>query len=479
MATGFLHGVETFPLTEGPVPIQQVRTGVIGIVGTAPVHRVSPALVAPALNTPTIITSEVTAPKFGPTNLPGYTIPRALAALGKYAGPVIVINVFDPVVHKGTAAEATLTITAAKTIALAHGDILTHSVKTTADVVCVEGTDYTLDRDTGVVSVLPSPGKLAAAASAKVAFTYADPAAVDHEDIEGGVDGAGLRTGASALLNARALNLPTPKILIAPVFSSTRSVAVALLAVAKKLRAVVFADAPAGSALDDVIAARGTETEGIDLGIQDDQLFYCYPYLKTTRGLEPLSTHLAGVTAQTDSALGYWHTPSNKQFSAEVTGLELPLTAAYNDENCDVNRLNAAGIVTAFASVGSPLKAWGNRASSFPASQSPMTFVSVLRVRHMLDETIENASGERFSDRPINKPLIDGVLADTNELVNTLIGRGALMPGSATSFIPDKNPAVEIAAGKVTFTNRWASPTPAEHITWDSIYDTKLLAQGT
>lgn len=480
MAQGFLHGVETIALTSGPVPIQQVRSGVIGLIGTAPSHRVSAALVAPAKDTPTLITGDIDAPLFGPASVPGYSIPKALAALGRYAGPVVVINVFDPAVHKTTVAEATLAIVSGtKTIQLAHGDVLAVTVKTTGDVASVEGTDYTIDKVTGLISV-KSGGNLSAASNAKVAYTYADPSQVDEEDdVIGGVSGAGVRTGISAFLNAKNLLGLRPKILIAPGFSSSRAVAAALLAVAQptKLRAVVLADAPAGTSVAEAIAGRGPDGE-VDLGIADERVFYCYPHLKTTRGLEPLATHLAGVIAVTDSSLGYWHSPSNKALSAEVVGTELPLTAEYNDENCDTNRLNAAGIVTVFAARGEPVRAWGNRASSFPGSQDTMTFMSVLRVRDMLDETIEEASGRRFTDRPITKALIDGVLADTNELVNALVGRGALMPGSATSFNPAKNPAVNIAAGKVVFTNTWASPTPAEQIAWESVYDSSLLAQG-
>ncbi len=476
--TDFLHGVETFAMTEGPTPIQQVRTGVIGLIGTAPTHRVGAALTVPTLHEPTLVTSDIDAPKFGP-RMTGYSIPAALAALGKYAGPIVVINVFDPTVHKTTVAEATLNIVAeTKTIQLAHADVLTATVKTAADVACVEGTDYTIDKVTGLISV-KAGGNLAAATQAKVAYVYADPSLVDNEDdVIGGVDASGVRTGVSAFLNAKSLLGMKPKILIAPTFSSDRAVAAALLAVAasKKLRAVVLADAPAGTSLEEAIAGRGPDGE-VDLGIFDDRLYYCFPHLKTVRGLEPLATHLAGVIARTDSTLGYWHSPSNQSFSADVTGTEIPLTAEYSDKDCDVNRLNAAGIVTAFATYGEPIRAWGNRASSFPSSQETTTFMAVQRVRDMLDETIETASGQRFTDRPINKAFVDGVLEDTNELVRALIGRGALMPGSATTFIPQKNPAVELAAGRVTFTNRWASPTPAESIVWESIFDSNLLAQ--
>ena len=38
----FLHGVETILLTKGPVPVREVKSAVVFLVGTAPVHTTVP-----------------------------------------------------------------------------------------------------------------------------------------------------------------------------------------------------------------------------------------------------------------------------------------------------------------------------------------------------------------------------------------------------------------------------------------------------
>lgn len=472
MPATFLHGVETVPMSAGPRPVQQVRTGIIGLIGTAPIHRVANP---PALHTPTLIASDLDAPKFGPKTA-GYSIPGALASIFKSAGPVVVINVFDPATHKTAVASASIPIVNGK-IVLPKGDLLLLGVKTSDDAACVVDVDYTVDMLTGIITV-KTGGNLSAAASAKVGYTYADPSLVTKDDIIGTVTAGGVRQGAQAFLNSKSLLGLKPKILIAPSFSSERTVVDALLVLAqpKKLRAIVLADVPAGTTRDAAIQGRGPSGV-IDLKVASDRVFYCYPHLKTSAGtLEPYSPWLAGAIAKRDAEKGYWHSPSN-QILDGIVGAELPLTAEYSDENCDTNLLNAAGIVTVFASYGEGVKTWGNRASSFPASQDVLTFMSVLRTRDMIDESIEGYSAARV-DQPINKVWLDAVRDDANEFMRLLVGRGACAPGSEVTFVPEKNPAVELAAGRVTFTNRFMPPTPAEHIIWESIIDTTLLTQA-
>jgi len=88
MSTQFLHGVEVIELNDGAIPIQTVKSSVIGLVGTAPQGPV---------NTPTLILgSRAKAVEiFG--NDQNFTIPAALDAIFDQAGAmVVVINVADP-----------------------------------------------------------------------------------------------------------------------------------------------------------------------------------------------------------------------------------------------------------------------------------------------------------------------------------------------------------------------------------------------
>jgi len=97
MPVNYLHGVETIEIDKGPRPIKQVKTAVVGLIGTAPTGPI---------NTPTIVLSEKDAAQFGSIvnpNSAGHTIPQALDAIFDHgAGTVIVVNVFDPAIHTVT-----------------------------------------------------------------------------------------------------------------------------------------------------------------------------------------------------------------------------------------------------------------------------------------------------------------------------------------------------------------------------------------
>jgi len=190
MAASFLHGVEVIETTTGPVPITVVKSSVIGLVGTAPTWAVASPAVAPALNSPTLVSSVLDAANFGPL-VRGYTIPYALAAIqAQGAGQVITVNVFNPAQHFSDLI-LSITFSAAGAVNLAHMGIsnlsvlptstaavsgethtfagtpptiqLTHSNVEASSLVLtsspvghtyVQGTDFTLDARTGSVSVI-------------------------------------------------------------------------------------------------------------------------------------------------------------------------------------------------------------------------------------------------------------------------------------------------------------------------------------
>lgn len=478
----FLHGVETQEILAGPRPIREVKSAIIAIVGTAPIHHVAVAS-RPAVNEPTLILSDRDVPNYGP-DLAGYSIPNALNALvEEEAGTIVVVNVFDPATDKTAVAEAVHPI-ANKKITLADQDIITVIVKTNpAAVLCVEGTDYTVDYVKGVITILDG-GQLAAAVDASVSYDKANPAAVLAAGIVGTVDANGVRSGAQAFLDVQPKFGFKPKILIAPRFSSDITVATALtnLADELKLRAVALADAPAGTTLADAIAGRASGG-AVDLSLADDRLIYCFPFTSVydsdtdTTALEPLSQRAAGLMAKTDRTLGYWYSPSNKAIQG-ATGIELPLTASINDPQCDVNQLNAAGFVTVFSGYGLGLRLWGNRSSAYPGSSDITTFIAVRRTIDVVDESVELAT-LRYLDGPVTQVLVDAIVEDVNAFLRTLVRRGALVPGSRIDAFPEDNPPAELAAGHITFTKTYCPPPPAEKVTYKTVIDTNLLQLGS
>src|SRR5690554_2724495 len=99
MAASFLHGVETVEQEVGGRVIRALKTAVIGLVGTAPVHLVDEA--DRKVNKLTLIANDKDAAKYFGPETEGYSIPSALRAIfDKGSGLVFVVNVFDPAVHK-------------------------------------------------------------------------------------------------------------------------------------------------------------------------------------------------------------------------------------------------------------------------------------------------------------------------------------------------------------------------------------------
>jgi phage tail sheath protein FI len=94
--SNYLHGVETVEYLVGPSQVQTIATAVIGLVGTAPIHTLVDATKA-SVNKPILITDDKEAAACFGQDMDGYSIPSALSAiLAQGAGPVIVVNVFDP-----------------------------------------------------------------------------------------------------------------------------------------------------------------------------------------------------------------------------------------------------------------------------------------------------------------------------------------------------------------------------------------------
>ncbi len=415
MPANYLHGVETIEVVKGPIPVREVKSAVIFLVGTAPVHLTKPEGISEAdwyeqtINNPILILRREDGIKYFGDATPGYTIPYALDAIFDHGGSTIIaVNVFDPRVHKN-------------------------------------------------------------------ASNQPDPSAVATSDIIGTFNATtGKRTGLKIAEELYSRFGFTAKLLLAPVYSQSPAVMAEMIAIAENRRAMALIDAPAGMTVQQVINARGA---GGQLNTSSYRAIICYPHLKVwdtatnTERLEPFSQRLAGVIAKTDHEEGYWYSPSNHEILG-IIGVERPITAAINDPNTEANILNENGIVTVFNSFGTGYRVWGNRSAAWPTKSDPKNFISVRRTSDIIAESIEYATLQ-FLDKPITVA-IDGVLSMVNAFIRTLIGRGALVDGKCY-FPKDKNPESELANGHLTFTYEIMPPTPAERITFEQVINIEML----
>ena len=355
------------------------------------------------------------------------------------------------------------------------------------------GADYSADMVNGVVSLIGG-GAIAAGSSVIVSFSYADPSKVQDSDIIGAVSGS-TYSGIQALMTTYGSMGFFPKILIAPGYSQNADVAAALLSMAGTVRGITLIDSPPNTPPATAIANRGVV--GNAFNTSSTRAVLCYPQERffdnglvptgvTLNGASPVpsqanqtsvgpySQWLAGAIASKDLTNGYWWSPSNTQING-ILGPDVTLYASLLDAASDVNTLNSTGILTVFNAFGTGLRSWGNRTAGYPAVTTPDNFISIRRTLDVIEESVE-LSMLQFLDQPISNSLITAILASVNAFIRTLIQRGALIAGTA-SYNPAENPASAIAAGQLVFDIDVMPPPPAERISFNVFIDTTLLNQ--
>lgn len=463
MAANYLHGCETIRISGGARAVKLVKTAVVGLVGTAPIGPV---------NVPTLVASDQASAQFG-VDLPGFTIISALDAnfdQGRpSAGVVIVINVLDPAIHKTAVANELITFdVATDRVKLAHPAVANLVLKSTdGSTPYVAGTDFTLDPVTGELTRIAGGGIAIGGTAKAVSYDYADPTKVTAAEVIGAINSAGLRTGMQAFLDTFTLMGFFPKRLIAPTYCTLNSVSTAMIAMANRMRARAYIDAPIGITPAQAITGRGP-SGSINFNTASKRVRLCYPHVKVYDSdadadrLEPLSQRAAGLGSAIDIAEGYWWSPSNQEIYG-ITGMERTISSMVNDPNCEANLLNEVGITTVFNSFGNGLCLWGNRMANWPSETGPETFESVIAVGDVIDESIEYFC-LKFTDQPGSPAWVDAVTESVNGLMRKLRGDGAILDGKCW-FDPEDNTVEEMANGHYVFRRDYMSPTPAERIT--------------
>ncbi len=469
----FYHGVERVEIP-GFRPIRLVRAGVIGLVGIAPAGD------AQAL---TLVTNETEAAQFG-KEVPGFTIPQALAAIFKQgAGTVLVVNVFDADTHTATETdEAHVTANAKYTLDYAPiGPI----VVTSNDGVTtyVAGTHYSVD-EFGVVTILDLTA-IPNGTTLKTTYDRLDASLVTSADIIGAVAGDSTRTGAKLLYTSYSKFQFRPKILLCPTFGESVAVRNEMLDISEKLFCRYIYDSASGTTNAQAITNR--TTAGNALQTASKRAVICHPrilaYNSRTEANEatPFSQWLAGAWSAVIATKGYWFSPSNNAIKGVLGASGTVTFDPFNATGTDANNLNDAGIVTVGVDAARGPIVWVNRSAAHPTSTEFDNFLSVLLTADVIDESVLIAS-LAFLDGPVTFGLIDSVRETVNAFLRSQIAVGALVDGknedgrtTGCYFDEAKNPAEQLSNGQVVFTLVYCPPGPAERITYDRVIDIQFL----
>ncbi len=367
MPANFLHGVETIEIEKGPRPIRVVKTAVVGLVGTAPIHLVEQD--NRTVNEPVLILNDRDAVKYFGPQTAGYTIPQALDAIfDQGAGIVIVVNVFDPSVHKDESNNPDPTRVTASNII---------------------GSVNASGNRTGMQAFLDCYNLFGFFPKILIAPVYCTQNSIASE------------------LNVMAGKLRAVTLVDAPIGTT-------------------FQQAINGRGSGGTINFNYSS----DRMILCYPHLKVYDIATDTERLEPYSQRLAGVICAKDVEKGYWWSPSNTEIKG-IIGVERVLSAMINDPNSEVNILNENGITTIFNSFGTGLRTWGNRTAAWPTVTHPKNFINIRRTADVIHESIEY-SMLQFIDQPINDALIDAICESVNMFIRTLIARGALIDGKCS-----------------------------------------------
>jgi len=150
------------------------------------------------VNDVTLCVSETNAAQFG-SQVSGFTIPQALDAIYDHgAGTVLVINVLDPVKHKTSVSNASVTFDSTGVAQLVNPVVSNLVLRKSDDAQpYVEGQDYTLDAQTGKITRVGT--NIDSGSTVIASYDFADPSKVTAADIIGSVNEAGNRTGPCVL----------------------------------------------------------------------------------------------------------------------------------------------------------------------------------------------------------------------------------------------------------------------------------------
>jgi phage tail sheath protein FI len=491
----FLHGVEVLEIDTGPRPIQTVRSGVIGIVGTAP-EAAGPETASLTLgNAPSNTGITFTAAEAG-TSGNNVRI-RYVAAETASATLSVATDSKDITVTLATDTDGKISSTATDIVTAINDDTDASAVVAAALVDGSDGTGvvkarefqaltggaaepFPLNQPTlvagsrGKAAELGNTGTLRKAmdgifdqVGAVVIVVRVEEAADKQEttaNVVGGVNSTtGDYEGLHALAGAESVVGFSPRILCAPGFTHQREsglrnpVVSEMLGIAERMRAVIVADGP--NTTDDA-----AQQYANDLGSDRVYLIDPWPIVMQPDGsyaAEPGSARGAGIIAKIDNDLGFWWSPSNKPVNG-IVGTARAVDFKLGDANSRANLLNEGGIATIIRQDGYRL--WGNRSLT---DDTKWMFLSVRRTADMINDSIQRAHLWAV-DRNITKTYVEDVADGVNAYIAGLVAEGALLGGRCWPD-PDLNTPANIQQGKIFFNFEFTPPYPAEHITFRSM----------
>lgn len=385
--------------------------------------------------------------------------------------PVVFCNVLDVSTMKKPATAETVTLAGHRALlpyeALAEGLTVKNG-----EAALAEGEDYAAfyDQDLGALVVELLPGSPAyGAAELSVESGQADPGAVTKLDIVKGI------AAVDACISTARI---APDLLCAPGWSQDPAVAAVLTEKAGKINGLL----PAKALIDADCTGAGVTQYGqlpdykAKNSLTDEDQILCWPLVVKDGRTYHMSTHLAGLMAQVDTANGGcpFESPSNKALEIDgcclADGTEISLT--FDQVNLVAGHY---GVVTAFHFLTNGWVAKGNYTACFPGSEDPKDhFIPTSRMFGWVARFLIFNFWGRL-DQPMRRRLVDDVVDATNIWLNGQVGAEHLL-GARVSYEAEENPLTDLLQGIIKFHIYMTPPGVAQEILFTLEYDIDYVA---
>lgn len=390
--------------------------------------------------------------------------------------PVVLINVLDPAIHKTIVPASVVNLVDRQAILNVEGILINSIVIKSEDgeTTYIKDADYAVGfNNKGYVIISAKSTIPTNATKLSIEYTKLDAAAVDKDDIIGGVEVDGSLTGLELIQQVFPKFGMVPGLILAPGYSEDPEVASVMTAKAGNINSVFKALALTDLPTDSVHQYADVPQWKNQNNYTSLRQVPAWPMVKLGEKRYHFSTQLAGVIGATDAANNGvpYASPSNKLLKAN--GLELKDGTEVFLGIDQANYLNSQGVVTGLNFLGG-LKAWGNYTGAYPSVTDPKdSFIPIRRMFDWIGNSIVLTYWQKVDD-PMNKRLTDSIVDSINIWINGLTAGGYLL-GGRVEFRDEDNTTASLMAGKVSFRLFITPPSPAQEISVTLEYDVQYL----
>ncbi len=409
-----------------------------------------------------------------------YTIMHSVyASFDKHAvSPIIVVNVLDPSnpAHTEVVAGEEYQIQKKMVTIEDTGVLLDKVVVSDGSTEYQKDTDYVISFNSKgyPVIALTDDGALNEASKINIAYTKLNPDGVGADDIIGGIDREGIRSGIEVINDVYPETGLVPTIVLAPVFSSDPAVATVLEAKVQNIYGMYNGKA----VLDVDCTENGADTLQKINDVRENKVPYsrwcdaCWPMVKSDGMVLAFSSFAAALMQSV--AINNSDVPSDSidNYDLLIDGIctaDGKIVRITQDDANDY--LNAVGLYTA---IRIPTwKAWGNNSTAYPKSTDPIDrWSSSVAMLNYLENRFKIECFPNIGRNATQKK-IQSIVDSFNMTLNSLTPDH--IAGGMIIFDKKKNPISKIIDGKVKFSTRFATYSPMEYIENEFEYDASIL----